>query len=78
MFDTFTLHPLPEAALAALRAAAVADGCPEGMAIVGGLTEVRVWKLQYGARARGGAQQQQRAPAVSTWNGAVWGAGRVW
>lgn len=42
MFDTFELHPLPEAALKALRAAAVADGCPEGMAIVGGLSEVSV------------------------------------
>jgi hypothetical protein len=41
MFDTFELHPLPEAALKALRAAAVSEGCPEGMAIVGGLTEVR-------------------------------------
>ena len=40
MQSTFKLHPLPEAALKALRAAASTEGCPEGMAIVGGLTEV--------------------------------------
>lgn len=42
-FDTFELHPLPEAALKALQAAASTDGCPEGLAVVGGLTEVGGW-----------------------------------
>lgn len=56
MFDTFQLHPLPEAALKALRAAASTDSCPEGLAIVGGLTEVRESgkahsELQQGRRA---------------------------
>ena len=40
MESTFKLHPLPKVALEALQAAASAEGCPEGMAIVGGLTEV--------------------------------------
>ena len=41
MQSTFQLHPLPTAALEALRAAASSEGCPEGLTIVGGLTEVR-------------------------------------
>jgi hypothetical protein len=42
MNDTFELYPLPPAALESLRASASSDGCPEGVAIVHGLPEVRI------------------------------------
>jgi len=44
MESTFKLHPLPQVVLEALQAASSKEGCPEGMEIVGGLTEVSIRK----------------------------------
>ncbi len=61
MESTFKLHPLPKVALEALQAAASAEGCPEGLAIVGGLTEVS--DLGWNGWIREGRRETEQRPS---------------
>jgi hypothetical protein len=52
MESTFKLHPLPQVVLEALQAASSKEECPEGMEIVGGLTEVGIRKISRTTRSQ--------------------------